>query len=107
MAQACQWPDPTPPGAPDCGPHTFSLGGVIAGVRETTPEDPIHPALVLIVDVGGDYARIVVPPAVWPSACDLLPIGQRVRVVCETDSHIFVHGSRQVATEMSLVVQLH
>jgi len=67
----------------------FSLGGVIAGLRDASSDDP---ALVLVVEVSAEYCRVVVPPAVWPAARELLEIGQRAAVTGETDSHLFLHG---------------
>ena len=107
MASPCQWPAATPPEVHESGPQQFSLGGVIAGVRDTTPSDGLHPALMLVVEVGGEYARIFVPRAVWPPEAELLRVGQWVRVTGQTDSWMFIHGSRQVATELSLVVRCH
>ena len=80
--------------------ETFSIGGRIVGLRDTTPGEPLHPALMLIVEVGDEYARIVIPPAVWPAPRELLEIGRFVGVSGLTDSFPFVHGSQQVATEV-------
>jgi hypothetical protein len=32
---------------------------------DTTPDEPEHPNLVLIVESGDNFARIVVPASVW------------------------------------------
>ena len=80
----------------------FSLGGIIAGLRDTTPRDPMHPALMMVVEVGSEYSRIVVPAAVWP-ARELLEVGHWVAVSGQTDSYPFMHGSQQVATAVRLV----
>ena len=60
--------------------ETFYLGGEVAGLRDTEPDDALHPALLLVVDVGGEYCRVVVPHEVWPVGRELLPAGQRVHV---------------------------
>jgi hypothetical protein len=80
--------------------HTFSVGGVIAGLRDTTPDEPRHPALMLVVEVGDQYARIVIPPAVWPAPREFLEIGRFVGVSGLTDSYPLMHQSQQVATEV-------
>ncbi len=87
--------------------ETFSVGGVVAGIRETTPADALHPALMLVVDVGGEYCRIAVPRAVWPAGRELLQIGQRIAVSGLTDSFPFLHGSRQVAEVVHLAGVYH
>lgn len=43
----------------------------------------------------------------WAAARELLLTGQWVRITGETDSHILVHGSHQVATEVSLMGRFH
>jgi hypothetical protein len=71
-------------------------------VRDTTPADAVHPAIVVVVQIGDYFSRIVVPPTVWPASRELLGIGQRVGVTGITDSYPIVQGSRQVATEIRL-----
>ena len=106
MAQLCSWPFPV--ARYDSTPLTFSAGGVIVGVRDTTPADPVHPALLLVVHIGGhDFCRVAVPPSVWPAARELLAIGQFVGVEGTTDSSPALYGSRQVATEIRLVSTYH
>ena len=86
--------------------ETFSMGGEIAGLRDAAPGD-VPAGFLLVVDVGGQYCRIVVPHEVWPVARELLPAGQWVHVAGITDSYPFIHGSRQVATEVRLAGVCH
>lgn len=44
----------------------FRLTGVVADLDDTTPDEPGHPALVIILECGDEFARIVVPTTVWP-----------------------------------------
>ena len=81
--------------------HSFSLGGVIAGLRDATLEDAIA-GLILVVDVGGEFTRIAVSPDAWPAPRKLLQIGQYVAVEGRTDSYPFIHGSHQIATAIRL-----
>jgi hypothetical protein len=106
MAQPCSWPRPVAPFKSDPTSFGFSVGGVIVGVRDTTPADPAHPAVMLVVDCG-DFCRIAVPPDVWPAPRDLLAIGQYVGVSGTTDSSPLLQGSRSVATEVRLVGTYH
>jgi hypothetical protein len=107
MTQLCSWPPTVARCNADSTPITFSVGGVIVGVRDTTTADPAHPALLVVVEIGGDFCRIAVPPAVWPAPRELLAIGQFVGVQGTTDSSPVLHGSRQVATEIRLVGTYH
>ena len=84
-------------------PDGFSMGGRIFGVRNTTPLEPVYPALMLVIDVSGNYARIMIPPDVWPAAPELLELGRMVSVRGWADSFPFVPGSEQVATELHLM----
>jgi len=58
----------------------FVLAGTIADVDATVDGEPAHPSLVLIVETGAEFARIVVPPATWSQPRELLQIGRAVRV---------------------------
>ena len=87
--------------------ETFSMGGEVASLRDTAPNDALHPGFALVVDVGGQYCRIVVPHDVWPVSRELLQVGQWVHVTGVTDSCPFIHGSRQVATAVRLAGVYH
>lgn len=87
--------------------ETFSMGGKVAGLRDTAANDALHPGFLLVVDVGGQYCRIVVPHEVWPVTRELLQPGQWVHVAGITDSYPFIHGSRQVATAVRLAGVYH
>jgi len=87
--------------------ESFSLGGVVAGLRETTSNDAHHPATILVVDVGGQLARISMTEIVCPASHELLQIGQFVGVRGVTDSHPFIHGSTQLATEICLPAETY
>ena len=39
----------------------FRLTGHVTAVDDTTPNEPGHPALALIIECGDDLARIVIP----------------------------------------------
>lgn len=106
MTNPCSWPRPVPHCSPDSMPVYFSVGGAIVGVRDTTPADPVHPGLVLVVHMG-DLCRIAVPPAAWRAPRELLAIGQWVRVEGTTDSSPMIQGSWQVATEIKLIGTYH
>jgi hypothetical protein len=81
-------------------PQTFSIGGVIVAMREPTPDDPPCAHAVLVIDVGGDLARIAIPGEVWPDATTTLSVGQFIAIDGLTDSHPFVHSSGQIATRL-------
>ncbi len=44
----------------------FRLTGLVADLDDTTPGEPGHPALALIIEYDDDLARIVIPASVWP-----------------------------------------
>lgn len=44
----------------------FRLTGRVADLDETVLGEPEHPSLALIFECGDEFARIVVPSAVWP-----------------------------------------
>ena len=57
----------------------FRLTGRDADLDDTAPDEPQHPALVLILECGADLARIVVPGTVWrPEQRALLPVDRPV-----------------------------
>jgi len=68
----------------------FRLTGVVADVDDTTPDEPGHPALTLIIECGDDLTRIVVPPSVWPpERRELLAVDRPVAVAGESNGDRF------------------
>ena len=61
-------------------PILFSLRGELADVDETVPDDPRHPALILIIEAEPELLRVVVPPSAWSKPRELLFRGRQVRV---------------------------
>jgi hypothetical protein len=59
----------------------FSLTGSLADVDDTVPGDPDHPAMILILEDGLDFMRVVVPTSAWSGPRELLQAGRRVRVI--------------------------
>ena len=58
----------------------FNLIGTIADVDETTPDNPLHPSPVLLLDTDDRIERIVLPTSAWAGPRDLLQVGRRLRV---------------------------
>jgi hypothetical protein len=70
----------------------FRVTGRVADLDETTPDEPQHPALVLILESGEDLARIVIPPSVWPP---------EKRAILAVDRPVAVTGESNVAIRFS------
>jgi hypothetical protein len=84
------------------------LAGVVADVHDTTPDEPQHPNLALIIECGDEFARIVVPTTVWPlEKRDLLAVDRPVAVTGQSDVDPFRHGARAVATSLQLLDPYH
>ncbi len=66
-------------------PLYFSLVATIADVDETTPENPLHPSPVLLLDTEDNIERVVLPPAAWLGPRDALQVGRRLRVAGHCD----------------------
>ena len=81
---------------------TIVLIGTVADLDNTVPNDPCHPALVVITDTAIGLVHIVVPAAAWPRARELLQVGRRLRATCEPTP-----GAPPVATRVELLDQLH
>jgi len=80
---------------------SFAFRGTIADIDETTEDEPCHPAMVLIIEVGDTFSRVVVPESVLDGKRELLCAGRPVEVLGEVkESH---RGPHHVATEMRLV----
>ncbi len=57
----------------------FNLLATIADVDETTPDNPLHPATVLLLEIDDEpIQRVVVPASVWPGLHEVLAVGRRV-----------------------------
>lgn len=80
------------------------LTGRVADIDDTTPDEPGHPSLVLIIECGNDLARIVVPATVWPpEQRDLLAVDRPIAVTGETEVDPFRPCARAVATSLQLL----
>jgi hypothetical protein len=87
---------------------TFRITGLVADVDDTTPDEPEHPAIALILESGDDLARIVVPPSVWPpEKRELLAVDRLVAVTGESDVDPFLPGAQAVATLLQLLGSYH
>ena len=58
----------------------FNLVGTLADIDETTAENPLHPAPVLLIEIDDEIERVVLPATAWSSPRDVLQVGRRVRV---------------------------
>lgn len=77
-------------------------------MHDTTPDEPEHPNLALIIECGDEFARIVVPTTVWPlEKRDLLAVDRPVTVAGESDIDPFCQGARAVATSLELLDGYH
>jgi hypothetical protein len=86
----------------------FRLTGRIADLDDTTPDQPEHPNLVLILESNGDFARIVVPKAARPpEKRELLAVDRPVAVSGESDMDPFRLGARAVAISVQLLDGYH
>lgn len=86
----------------------FRLTGRVADLDDTTPDEPQHPALVLIFESGKDLARIVIPRKRM-AVGETGPSGRRppVAISGESDVDSFLPGARAVATPLRLLDSYH
>ena len=63
----------------------FNVIGTIADVDSTTPDSPLHPSPVLLVETDEAIERIVLPERAWSGPTDVLQIGRRVHVAAELE----------------------
>ena len=83
---------------------SFRPTGVVADLDDTTPDEPRHPSLALILECGDEFARIVIPASVWPlEKRDLLAVDRPVAVAGESDIDPFLPRARAVATSLHLL----
>jgi hypothetical protein len=88
--------------------HLFRITGRVADLDDTTPDQPEHPNLVLVLESNGDFARVVVPTTVWPlEKRELLAVDRPVAVSGESDMDPFRLGARAVATSLQLLDKFH
>jgi hypothetical protein len=86
----------------------FRLTGRVADLDGTTPDQPEHPNLVLLIESNGDFARIVVPATVWPlEKREFLVVDRPVALSGESDGNPFRCGARAVATSLQLLDGYH
>lgn len=84
---------------------SFAFRGMIADIDETTPDEPCHPATVLIIEIDDTFARVVVPESVLQARRELLCAGRPVEVLGEIkDSR---YGARRITTLLRLVGPAH
>ena len=86
----------------------FRLKGVVADLDETTPDEPEHPNLALIVECGDNFARTVVPPSAWPlQKRELLAVDRPIALTGESNVNPFRRDARAVATSLQLLDSHH
>jgi len=79
---------------------SFALRGIIADIDATTPDEPGHPATVLVLEVGDTFSRVIVPLSVVNGRRELLCAGRPVQVFGEVEES--ARGVRHVATGLRL-----
>ena len=84
---------------------SFAFRGVIADVDETTPDEPCHPATVIIVEVCETFSRVIVPESVLGGRREPLCPERPIRVFAEVRASPC--GSTHIATELRLVGRMH
>jgi hypothetical protein len=91
------------------GPTTlmisFAFRGTIADIDETTPDEPGHPATVLIIEVAETFSRVVVPAPLLNGYRELLCAERPVQVLGDVQES--ERGLRHVATLLRLVGPMH
>ena len=83
----------------------FSFRGRIADVDATTPIEPSHPSVVLIIEMSHEFVPVVVPDEVLDGRRGLLCADRPVAIsgeVIETP-----HGVHHVATTLRLAASGH
>lgn len=80
---------------------SFAFRGTVADIDETTEDESCHPAIVLIIEVGDTFSRVVVPESVLNGKRELLCAARPIHVLGEMKESRY--GSRYVATELRLV----
>jgi hypothetical protein len=83
----------------------FAFRGTIADIDETTPDEQLHPATVLIIETGDIFSRVVVPESVLQARLTLLCVGRPVQVLGEVKESRY--GPRHIATLLRLVGPVH
>ncbi len=83
----------------------FAFRGTIADIDATIPEEPFNPTIVLIIEVGDTFYRVIVPEEVLNGSRELLCVARPVHVFGEVKHSRW--GPRHVATELRLVGSLH
>jgi len=84
---------------------SFHFRGVIADVDETTPDEPCHPATVIIVRTGEEFSRVVVPDSVLTGRRELLCAERPIHVFGEVRESRY--GATHVATQLRLTDGVH
>ena len=80
----------------------FLIHGTIADIDSTSADQPCHPATALIVEVGNEFSRVIVPSSVLQERLDLLCPGRPVRIVGELAAWSYAGRAHRVATDLRL-----
>jgi len=83
----------------------FAFRGTIAHIDETIPGEPSHPTIVLILEVGDTFSRVIVPEAVLNAGRELLCVARPVHLFGEVRDSRW--GPRHIATELRLLGSPH
>ncbi len=83
----------------------FQLSGEIADIDESTSDESPGPVTVLLIEIGQDYFRVLVPEAVMQDRRALLCVGRPVKVLGELRK--LVAQPVHVATDLRLVGPTH
>ena len=76
---------------------SFAFRGTIADLDETTPDEPCHPSLVLVIEVDQTFSRVIAPDGVLDGRRQLLCAGRPIEVFGEVKRY------SHIATELRLV----
>jgi hypothetical protein len=84
---------------------SFALRGIVADLDETTTDEPWHPAVVLLLEVDGAFARVILPSRVLDGKQELLCAGRPVWVRGEVKESL--RGLWHVASEVRFMGLMH
>ena len=79
---------------------SFSFQTTIADIDGTVEGDPEHPTIVLVLEVGDGFVRVIVPHSSLTGRRTLLAIGETVRVSGEVRDA--AHGATHVANFVAM-----
>ena len=84
---------------------TFAFRVTIADVDQTTPDQPHHPAAVLLIEIGETISSVILPDDVLQDRRDLLCVGRPIEVFSEVEG--FPKEAIHVAMELRLKGPAH